>query len=223
MAHASSRAIAGTKFVLIVALFAPAFFAFHSLSDPSQTTAPPQRVKVVEAPRAPRPKDLVRIYSIVKSRCRDVTDAEIWQIAEVIQDESAKRKIDPLLVLALIQVESGFRYGTVSPMGARGLMQIMPDTGRSLTRAVGHEYGVRPAAFTPESLDDPLFNIRLGVYYLHDLQKQFQNISLALSAYHLGPVEIQNRLDNNVEYPFDFAALVLDAYRRYKTSAHPAF
>ena len=152
-----------------------------------------------------------------------MTDAETWQLAEVIRDESAKRRIDPLLVLALIHVESGFRYGTVSPVGARGLMQIMPDTGRSLTRAIGHEYGFRLAAFTPESLDDPLLNIRLGVYYLHDLQKQFQDMSRALSAYNLGPVEIQNRLDNNIEYPSDFAALVLDTYRRFKNTAHPAF
>jgi soluble lytic murein transglycosylase-like protein len=222
-ARTLGHAITGTKFFLTVALFVPALFAFQSLSEQSRTSTAARVVKVVEVSPKPRSKELVKIYSIVKSHRRDITDAETWRVSEVILEESSKRKIDPLLVLALIQVESGFQSTTVSPMGARGLMQIMPDTGRSLTHTVGHEYGLRLAAFKPESLDDPLLNIRLGVYYLHDLKKQFQGTSLALSAYNFGPAEIQNRLENNIEFPSEFAALVLDAYQRYKDTKHPAF
>jgi soluble lytic murein transglycosylase len=217
------HAITGTKFFLTVALFVPALFAFQSSSEQSRTSTAARVVKVVEVSPKPRSKELVKIYSIVKSHRRDITDAETWRVSEVILEESSKRKIDPLLVLALIKVESGFRSTTVSPMGARGLMQIMPDTGRSLTHTVGHEYGLRLTAFRPESLDDPLLNIRLGVHYLHDLKKQFQDISLALSAYNFGPAEIQNRLENNIEFPSEFAALVLDAYQRFQRSKHPAF
>ena len=217
------HAIIGTKFFLTVALFVPALFAFQSLSEPSRTSTAARVVKVVEVSPKPRSRELVKIYSIVKSHRRDITDAETWRVSEVILEESSKRKIDPLLVLALIHVESGFQSTTVSPMGARGLMQIMPDTGRSLTHTVGHEYGLRLTAFKPESLDDPLLNIRLGVYYLHDLKKQFQDISLALSAYNFGPAEIQNRLENNIEFPSEFAELVLDAYQRFQRSKHPAF
>ncbi len=212
-----------TKFVLAVALFAPALFGLQSVSEHSQTPSRAASVRVSEVSAKPRSKELVKIYSIVKSHRRDITEAEIWQVSEVILEESAKRKIDPLLVLALIRVESGFQYTTVSPMGARGLMQIMPDTGRSLTHTVGHEYGLRLTAFKPESLDDPLLNIRLGVYYLHDLKKQFQDINLALSAYNSGPAEIQNRLDNNIESPSEFAAQVLDAYQRFQRAKQPAF
>ena len=217
------HAIIGTKFFLTVALFVPALFAFQSSSEQSRTSTAARVVKVVEVSPKPRSKELVKIYSIVKSHRRDITDAKTWRVSEVILEESFKRKIDPLLVLALIKVESGFRSTTVSPMGARGLMQIMPDTGRSLTHTVGHEYGLRLTAFKPESLDDPLLNIRLGVHYLHDLKKQFQDISLALSAYNFGPAEIQNRLENNIEFPSEFAALVLDAYQRFQRSKHPAF
>jgi len=217
------HAITGTKFFLTVALFVPALFAFQSSSEQSRTSTAARVVKVVEVSPKPRSKELVKIYSIVKSHRRDITDAETWRVSEVILEESSKRKIDPLLVLALIKVESGFRSTTVSPMGARGLMQIMPDTGRSLTHTVGHEYGLRLTAFRPESLDDPLLNIRLGVHYLHDLKKQFQDISLALSAYNFGPAEIQNRLENNIEFPSEFAALVLDAYQRFQRRKHPAF
>jgi len=222
-ARTLGHAIIGTKFFLTVALFVPALFAFQSLSEQSRTSTAARVVKVVEVSPKPRSRELVKIYSIVKSHRRDITDAETWRVSEVILEESSKRKIDPLLVLALIKVESGFRSTTVSPMGARGLMQIMPDTGRSLTHTVGHEYGLRLTAFKPESLDDPLLNIRLGVHYLHDLKKQFQDISLALSAYNFGPAEIQNRLENNIEFPSEFAALVLDAYQRFQRSKHPAF
>jgi soluble lytic murein transglycosylase-like protein len=212
-----------TKLLLLCALFVPAFIIFDKLSEQAvQHQAGASRSNPVNVAE-PHSKELVRIYSIVKSHRADVTDAEAWRVAEVIMEESAKRKIDPLLVLALIQVESGFQYDVVSPSGARGLMQIMPDTGRSLTHALGREYGLRPVAFRPESLDDPLLNIRLGIYYLHDLKRQFRDLNLALSAYNCGPVEIQNRLENNVDFPFDFASLVLDAYQRYQNAKHPAF
>jgi len=211
------------KILLICALFVPAFLTFKKFSEQASTRAVASHMNMVDVPQKPRSRELVRIYSIVKSHRPDVTDAEAWRIAEVILSESSKRKIDALLVLALIQVESGFQYTVVSPSGARGLMQIMPDTGKSLTHALGREYGLRAAAFKPEFLDDPLLNIRLGVYYLHDLKKHFRDLNLTLSAYNFGPAEVQNRIDNNLEFPSEFAGLVLDAYQRYQNAKHPAF
>jgi Transglycosylase SLT domain len=211
------------KLLTVVVLFAPALLAFKSVSE--QTTA--AKPVPVEAPVAivekPRPRELVRIFSIIRAHRPQTSEEETWQVSEVILDECAKRKIDPLLVLALIQVESGFHTTAVSPAGARGIMQIMPDTARALTHRVGREYGIRPAAFTPEALDDPLLNIRLGVYYLHGLKSQFQDLVLTLSAYNFGPVELQNRLDNNLDYATEFTAAVLDAYQRYQHSRHPSF
>ena len=101
-------------------------------------------------------------------------------------------------------------------------MQIMPETGRALTRALRHEMGVRAAAFEPEWLDNPFVNIRLGVYYLHDLKKQFRDLNLALTAYNFGPTEIQNRVENNLELSSEFAGSVLQAYRNLK-SKPPSF
>jgi soluble lytic murein transglycosylase-like protein len=209
------------KIFLVAALFAPAFFVFTQVSEKrAPATA---AVKVVETSEKPRPKELVKIYSIVKSYRPDTTDSEIWNVSEVILEESSKRKLDPLLVLAVIQVESGFQYSAVSPSGARGIMQIMPDTGKSLAKSLGREYGLQPIAFRPESLDDPLLNIRLGIYYLHDLKKKFRDLSLTLSAYNVGPAEIQNRLEKDLEFVDEFAALVLNAYQRHKNATQPRF
>ena len=78
-------------------------------------------------------------------------------------------------------------------MGARGMMQIMPDTGKFLAKTLAREYGFHPVAFRPESLDDPVLNVRLGIYYLKNLHEQFEHLKLALTAYNIGPGEIQNR------------------------------
>ena len=99
----------------------------------------------------------------------------------------------------------------------------MPDIGKSPTHALGRENGFRAATFKPEFLDDPLLNIRLGVYYLHDLKKQFRDLNLTLSAYNFGPAEVQNRIDNHLEFRSKFAGLVLAAYQRYQNAKHPAF
>jgi hypothetical protein len=150
------------KVVLAAALFAPAFFASVQISEKTRPVTASD-VKGVEVLEKPRPKELVKIYSIVKSHRPDIADSEIWNVSEVILEESSKRTLDPLLVLALIRIESGFQYTPVSPSGARGIMQIMPETGKSLAKSLGREYGLRPIAFRPESLDDPLLNIQLGI------------------------------------------------------------
>jgi len=80
--------------------------------------------------------------------------------------------VDPVLVRAVIQVESDFDPRCVSNKGARGLMQLMPETAR--------RYGVR-------SIFDPEENIRGGVRYLGDLLGMFHNdLPRALAAYNAG-------------------------------------
>jgi soluble lytic murein transglycosylase len=214
-------ATACAKFALIVILFIPALSAGKFRSDRPDGAIPKQIVKIVDVRERQPPKEFVRIYSIVRSYRSDIAESEIWRISDVIFEESAKRAIDPLLVLALIHVESRFQSAAVSPMGARGMMQIMPDTGKFLAETLAREDGFHPAAFRPESLDDPVLNVRLGIYYLQDLHKQFQHLNLALAAYNCGPGEVQNRVENNLQMSDEFATLVLDAYQRFKKTKTP--
>jgi soluble lytic murein transglycosylase len=223
LASTLNRNGACSQLILVFALFAPALVAFHSLDDDRETGPAANAPRETENFDIVRSDELTAIFTVVKSRRPDVTDAEAWQVAEVILEESVKRHLDPIMVLAVIQVESGFQYGMVSPRGARGIMQIMPETGRFLTETLSGEYGLQPASFRPESLDDPLLNIRLGVYYLHDLAKQFRSLNLALLAYNAGPGEIQNRLQNNLGFSDEYATLVFDVYHNFKKSTPPAF
>lgn len=220
-AHSFSVVAACARLALSIALFVPAWAVFSgSMAREVPAAAVAQAHAVVELLR---PKELVQIFSIVRSHRADVAESEIWRLSEVIHEETTKRGLDPLMVLALIRVESGFQAAAVSPAGARGIMQIMPDTGRSLAGATVKEYGVHPVRFTAEALDDPVLNLRLGIYYLHHLKRQFRDWSVALTAYNFGPIDTQNRIDNNLDLSDDFAALVLDAYQRYKNTRHPAF
>ena len=223
LARTFDRAIASTQLVLTIALFAPALVAFERVTTAVDLPKTTHILKIVEVAEKPRSKELVKIFSVVKSHRPDITEAEAWRVSEVILEESAKHQLDPLMVLAVIQVESGFQYAMVSPMGARGIMQIMPETGKFLSETLSGEYGFRAASFRPESLDDPLLNIRLGVFYLHGLTKQFASLNLALLAYNAGPAEIQNRLDNNLDFTDDYANLVIETYQSYKKSKQPTF
>jgi hypothetical protein len=214
------------QFALIATLFVPSLLSIKNLSQPQPAPQPTPAEAIQTAPLAelPRfPRDLVKIYGIVKANRPDIGDGEVWEMADVIRQECVKHHLDPILVLALIHVESGFQFDAVSPMGARGIMQIMPAVAQGLAR----ESGVQPQSgnqrFKPEYLDDPLFNIRLGVYYLHDLKKSFRDVTTALVAYNLGPTELRNRLDNNIDFSDEYATTVLSTYQKFKKTKLPTF
>lgn len=98
--------------------------------------------------------------------------------AEIIAAAAQAHGVDPILVKALIQVESGYRPTARSPRGAVGLMQIMPATAR--------EYNVRNPF-------DPKANIEAGVKHLKALLDRFggERTELALAAYNAGPGAVE--------------------------------
>jgi len=103
------------------------------------------------------------------------------KLASIINTESKKYNIDPYLILSVIQVESRFSPTAVSHRGARGLMQLLPTTGRY----VANKYDL-PLKNT-RSLFDPATNIRLGIAYLSYLENIYGNMDYALFAYNHGP------------------------------------
>ncbi len=99
------------------------------------------------------------------------------QLWPVVQEASRAHGVDPNLVDLLIRMESGYDPRAVSRKGARGVMQLMPDTATL--------YGVRNSF-------DPLQNIRGGVRYLRDLLERFNSdVALALAAYNAGPDAVE--------------------------------
>ena len=115
------------------------------------------------------------------------SDARAWRLvypvgeADLVARESAAKKVDPALVAALIRQESRFEARATSPVGARGMMQMMPAVGKELAR---YEK-VKP--FDVEMLYDPSVNIKLGVAHLKSFMRHYRSPELALAAYNAGP------------------------------------
>lgn len=101
--------------------------------------------------------------------------------AEFIAAASAAHAVDPYLVAALINAESGFETNEVSHAGAVGLMQLMPETAVAV--AAGAGLAVDAGA---EALVEPALNIDLGTRHLAALLKRYGDTGVALAAYNAG-------------------------------------
>ena len=99
---------------------------------------------------------------------------------ETLITSSKARGLDPVLVASLIRQESNFNPRATSPVGARGLMQLMPSVGKTLARSNGIQ------GYTDESLYDPSINIKLGTVHLGGLLRRTSNIERVLAAYNAG-------------------------------------
>ena len=137
-------------------------------------------------------------------------DSEIAELARTIVEESRRHAIDPGLVLAVIHVESRYDAYVVSPVGAMGLMQILPSTGEELAAREGIVWR------GPQTLFDPIVNVRLGVAYLKELTDRYDDTAMALAAYNWGPGRIDRRLRRGTPMPKVYPALVFEAYTAHR-------
>jgi len=117
----------------------------------------------------------------------DQLPEEVWHILypiefeETLKAKAAEEGLDPALVAALILQESTFDAGALSRAGARGLMQVIPATGRKLARDLRVPY--RRAA-----LHDPKTSLDFGTRYLRQMSDRFDGqVERILAAYNAGP------------------------------------
>jgi soluble lytic murein transglycosylase len=152
--------------------------------------------------------------------------------SDLIRQYAAERGLDPYLALALVREESAFAPHAVSRTGARGLMQLMPQTADLTARE--HKL----PAVAPVALETPEVNIRLGVHHLADLIREFGgNLILTLASYNAGKQPVQRWVqrygfEDEVEFVEDipytetrnYVKRVLGSYERYKSlyGAHRA-
>ncbi len=140
--------------------------------------------------------------------CRSgLSEAEIAQVAATIVREANIHEIDPNLVLAVIHIESRGNAYALSPVGAMGLMQIMPPTGEELAAKLDIPWR------GSQTLFDPLLNVRLGIAYLEQLESRYGSMATALAAYNWGPGRIDSRIRHGVALPVVYSGSVLATYR----------
>ncbi len=120
-----------------------------------------------------------------------------------VQRAAQKHKLDPALLHAIISAESGYNPQAVSPKGALGLMQILPETARDLGLSDPLE---------------PLANIDAGAKHIKRLLKLYPNIQLALAAYNAGEGAVARNRRTIPPYPETqrFVVRVLNFYLLYR-------
>lgn len=143
---------------------------------------------------------------------------------ELVVKYTREYRVDPYLVLALIRTESRFYAHARSRVGAKGLMQIMPETGRWIAGQLKIE------GFTEDMLFEPQYNIQMGIWYLAYLDNVFRgDTGKMLAAYNAGEHKVKKwlaegtwsgRLTDVQQIPFsetrEYIDRVLFDYQVYK-------
>lgn len=133
------------------------------------------------------------------------------EVARTVHQVAEEYNIDPLLILAIMKVESSFRPNIASHRGAVGLMQMKTIAAREAAKDLSLSTDISAAELAHHEL-----NIRLGVHYLTSLVKRFGgNIWKALSAYNRGPTAVaRNFTDQNITAK-SYPGKVLRTYLAY--------
>ncbi len=150
--------------------------------------------------------------------------------ADLIEKYALQYTLDPYLVAAVIHTESSNRPGVTSVAGARGLMQVMPETGAWIAGKLDEN------KYSQDDLFDPETSIRYGCWYLRFLLDRYDHdVVLTLAAYNAGqgtvdkwlsdPAVSEGRALVNIPYPQTdkYIQKVQHAHEKYQTLYKNAF
>ena len=179
-----------------------------SLFAPDPRALPPVSMgpPAANAAAAVRESEVAAIAAALSRRPTGLTASEVDAVARTVVVEARRHALEPSLVLAVMHVESRFYNFAVSPVGAIGLMQVMPETGAELATRIGIDW------VGPQTLFDPTSNVKLGVAYLRELADRYGSLETALAAYNWGPGRIDRRLRMGTALPDQYPSLVLEAF-----------
>jgi hypothetical protein len=152
---------------------------------------------------------LSNIRTAIELQQTGMSTASRDKLAESIANTSGKYSLDPLLVLAVIQVESRFDHKAVSSAGAQGLMQVQPNVVTALV-----ERGKMLP--TRKNIKDPRVNVEIGTSYLAYLKEIFGDWKIALTAYNAGPSLVAKKMAAKEKLSFVYAQRVLSARRELR-------
>ena len=134
--------------------------------------------------------DEIAIFTIAKVKYWDDVELRFpLSYSDKIQQNAELQDLNPVILYGLIRRESAFNKDARSPSGARGLMQIMPQTGMQIAKDLHEHWSGK------NSLYDPVKNLKYGAYYYQKLLNQFNgHYALALAAYNAGPNRVKQWL-----------------------------
>jgi soluble lytic murein transglycosylase-like protein len=159
---------------------------------------------------APDDPSLALVRSVLDRLAGRIEEPERERLARTLLEAERGSGISALLLVALIEQESGFDPLAKGSDGARGLMQVCPLAGEDVAARIGLRWEGE------KTLLDAVANVRIGARYLGELADQFGSRALALSAYHIGPTRLAERLAEGDDSIPECASRVL---RRYEALA----
>ncbi|MCK5477846.1 MAG: transglycosylase SLT domain-containing protein, partial [Methylococcales bacterium] len=130
------------------------------------------------------------IFTIAKAKYWDDVSLRFpLAYQDQVQKNADKQQLNPAVIFGLIRRESAFNQDAQSPVGARGLMQIMPKTGRQIAKELKEKWRNKNNLFNPST------NVKYGAYYYKQLLNQFNgHYALAAAAYNAGPHRVKRWL-----------------------------
>lgn len=174
-----------TKWAALLTLLLPALVCAENSYSNAPSAIPTRYVNVKKAKITWVP---VYLYSFGESAFQELPARTVWaptrdpmtqemvnapiSLSQLLCDNARSNDLDPLILEILTRHESGFDTEAVSPAGARGLMQLMPETAASM--------GVT-------NINDPVQNVSAGTRYLAQQYRRYGELQLALAAYNAGP------------------------------------
>ena len=154
-------------------------------ASPAAVEAP---ALILTAPSAAAPRELSlkgRIAALLVERAPTMRPVDRARVAGAIENARLNHHVDPVLVLAVIHQESGFRADARGPGGSVGLMQVRPFVAADVARR--HNIPWAGA----KTLLDPAANVQIGACYLGEMLEMFHDPALAIAAYNMGPYRVQ--------------------------------
>jgi soluble lytic murein transglycosylase len=198
------RALIASLAITALSALSCGVFSMAPRELPHVSAPPPARAAAHQ--ETPADAEVAGIRVFLETRRTGLAHFEIDALARTIVAEAQRNAVDPVLVMAVMHVESRFNNFAVSPVGALGLMQIMPSTGEELAAELGVAWR------GPQTLFDPIVNVQLGVAYLRQLSQRYDDLPTALAAYNWGPGRIDRRIRRGRILPKDYPRLVLEAH-----------
>ncbi|HEX2957645.1 MAG TPA: transglycosylase SLT domain-containing protein [Chitinispirillaceae bacterium] len=158
-------------------------------------------------------QEKVRIHTVISTFAKKrVSDSTILALTDLLHTNSRQFGYDPLLLLAVMKVESVFdpqargRFRSGDLSGALGLMQLKLATAQETANML------KMPTLSPEDLLKPDINMLLGTAYLTKLISRFRSFKLGIIAYNIGPEKVKMTMRNKQELPLNYYKKVIQAY-----------
>lgn len=155
-----------------------------------------------------------KIYTLLQKEGKGWGLTTRLEVTETIFQLSRQYKIDPMLILAVMKVESHFDLNARSNRGALGLMQVRP----IVIREVAKDLGIDPKS-SQQLLINHRMNLRVSIHYISDLLEKFGgDIRKALMAYNRGPTSVARNYKNRPVPANGYQEKVMRIFEDYSRS-----